>query len=255
MLIAWDNKADAAALTPGSEIATLPAVNVQNPHVAKKWHTAAGVKSTSLVLDMLSAVACDVLALLGVNLTSAGTVQIRASNIDPTVLASLLLDTGALACGVKAGYGAIYKAFASTTARYWRLDIADATLPDNLQIGRLVLAPSWSTSLPQLFDWGVQVIDESERAQSYGGQMHVDIKPQRRRLDFVLDFMDEAEMYGNGFALARANGIAKDVLAIPDINGAYLSEQAVWGLCEAQQPLVHRLPQIYRQKFSIVERL
>jgi len=75
-------------------------------------------------------------------------------------------------------------------------------------------------------------------------------------IEFTLGFMDEAEMYGNAFALARANGIVRDVLAVNDTSGAsYRSDQSVWGLCTASEPIVHETVNIYRQKFRIEERL
>lgn len=256
MLIAWDNKADDAALSTDSEITTLPASNVQSPHVAKKWHTAAAVTSAYLILDMGASVACDVVALLGTNLTPAGTIRVRASDADPTVVGTLLRDTGVLAGAAKAGYGAIYKAFTTATARYWRIDLDDAAVAEGqLRVGRVFLGPSWTPAQGQDFGWAPVTVDDSPGDQSYAGQEYDEEKPQRRGLMFVLDHMTEAEAYGSAFALARANGRVRDVLAIPDINGAYLSEQAVYGKLSTGEPIPHRLPQVYRQKFTIRERL
>ncbi len=255
MLLAWENKADDAGLTASSETSSLPGSNVQQVHLARKWHTAAGVKSAALTFDMLSSVQCELLAVLGTNLTAAATLRLRASDLDPAALANLLLDTGAIAAGVKAGYGAAYKAFAQTVARYWRLDITDNSLPDNLQVGRVFLGPRWQPSVGQLYDWSVTALDPSDTDESYGGQEYDDERPQRRVLRFELSWMNEAEMYGNAFALARRNGRVRDVLAIPDIDGAYLSEQAVWGRCQASEPLVRQSLRIFRQKFTIKERL
>lgn len=254
MRIAWQNNADAALLVASSELSTLPGANVQQPHLSQKWYTAAGVNAAAITLDMLTALACDLLALLGTNLTAAATVRLRLSNVDPAALATLLLDTGVLAAGVKAGYGAIYKAFASTPARYWRIDLSDASLMQ-LQIGRLFLGPSWAPSSPQEFGWSVTAMDPSKITTSYGGQDYADVVPQKRVLDFQLNWHSEAELYGNAFALARSQGIAKDVLAIHDINGAFLSEQSVWGRCTAAQPLIHRTTRTFQQKFNIQERL
>jgi hypothetical protein len=253
ILIAWDNKADAATLTAGSEISTLPATNVQNEHLSKKWHTD-GVNSSNLTLDMGSSVACALLGVLGTNLTAAATLRLRASDTDPTATSSLLLDTGTIAAGVKAGYGAAYKSFASTTARYWRLDLTDTSL-SNLQVGRLFLGPRWQPTINMELDWSVVPLDESEVEESYGGQEYANERPQRRVLRFALGFMNEAEMYGNPFAMARANGIVRDVLAIPDIDGSYLSEQAVWGRLATSEPLVNDRLGIFRQRFQVRERL
>lgn len=256
MIIAWTNRADAAAVSADSEIATLPASNVQQPHVAQKWYTAAGVTAAYVIFDLGAALACDLVALLGTNLTPTGTVRVRASDADPTVVGTLLRDTGVLTGAAKARYGAIYKAFTSATARYWRIDFSDPAVAEgNLRIGRVFLGPSWTPSVPQLFDWAPVIVDASPGEESWGGQEWDDERPQRRGLMFMLSWMNEAEMYGNAFAMARENGRVRDVLAIPDINGAYLSEQAVFGKLQTGEPLFHSHSQIYRQKFTIRERL
>lgn len=479
MKLAWDNKADAATVTAGSEIATLPGTNVQKPHLSRKWHTAAGVKSSNLVFDMLSSVACSMLAVLGANLTPAATHRLRGSDTDAAALANAWVDTGVVAAGVKTGYGAIYKAvqlaylsspgsngnYASTpdsaaisivadidlrvkvaandytpaadnaplskwdatgnqrsyflnitaagllqlnwsndgiasivkgstvaigatdaraiwlratldvdngaagndvrfytsddydpltntgtwnqlgatvttagvtsifdsnavllvsglnggtanpfagkvfyaevrngingaiaasfdprratngaasfvslqgetwtintsgapaaalvvdsshTARYWRLDLTDNTVPDNLQVGRVFLGPSWTHAKSLLYGWGLTPVDPSPIAKSRGGQSYPDALPKFRIGEFSLDYLTEAEIYDNLFAMARANGVVKDVLAIPFETGAYTSEQAIWGLVQPYEPVVHRLSQTFRQKFRIEERL
>lgn len=255
MLLAWDNKVDAAALTASSELATLPGSNVQQEHVAQKWQTAAGVKSASLTLDLGGALSCSLLAVLGTNFTAAATRRLRASTADPTAVAGDLYDSALASAGVKAGYGAIYHHFNAVAARYWRLDLADATLPDNMQVGRVFLGPSWQPGESHEWGWGVTPLDPSKPAKSYGGQTFFDRRPKQRILTFGLSWNTEADMYGNAFVMARANGISKDVLAIQNINGAYLSEQSVFGLCQASETLIQEKLKNYRQKFSIEERL
>ncbi len=256
MKIGWDNKSDAALISAGSQVTTLPASNVQAAHVSKKWHTLAGVKSSYLLLDMLAAVSCALLGVLGSNLTATATFRLRASNTDATAAAGDLLDTGTISAGVKTGYGAIYYSFNAVSARYWRLDLTDASLPDNLQVGRLFLGPCWAPSENQEYGWNVTALDDSDLVESYGLQTYADEKPQRRQLQFSLAFMNEAEMYGNAFALSRAAGRVRDVLAVQDsINGAYLSEQSVWGLLTETTQLIHETSKTFRQKFTIKERL
>lgn len=255
MLIAWDNKADGASLTVGSEITTLPGSNVQQEHLSRKWHTAAGVKDSYVVFDLGSSLSCSALAILGTNFTSAATLQLRCSDADPGATGTLLYDSGVVAAGVVSGYGAAYKTFNAVAARYWRLDVADASLPDNLQVGRVFLGPSWTPSAGQLYDWGVTPDDPSPVAKSKGGQSYPEVLPKVRYLDFGLDFMSEAEMYGNAFAMARAQGAVSDVLVIPSVTSTYLSQQAVWGLIKKLQALKNRITSVYTQKFTIEERL
>jgi hypothetical protein len=257
MLIGWINRADSALLSASSELATLPGSNVQQAHVSRAWHTAAGVKSAYLLLDMGSALDCRLLALLGTNLTAAAEIRVRASDADPTATSSLLLDSGTLPATAKAGYGQSYHDLAGATARYWRIDIEDTTVEDNLQIGRVFLGPRWKPSSNQEYGWQVTPLDPSEVIESWGGQEYADERPQRRQLQFTLNWMDEAEMYGNAFAMARAAGVVRDVVAVHDSlgGGTYLNEQSVFGKLQASEPLVHQNARIFRQKFTVKEAL
>lgn len=256
MLLGWINRADDALLSTDSELDALPASNVQEPHVSRQWHTVAGVRAAYLLFDMGASVACQLLGLMGTNLTAAATVRLRASNADATATGTLLLDTGTLAATAKEGYGQSYHDFTNTTARYWRLDIADSSVDENLQVGRVFLGPRWAPSSNQEFGWSVQVRDPSMIDRSYGGQKFANAKPQQRVLQFSLSFMNEAEMYGNAFALARAAGVVGDVLAVHDtLGGAYIAEQSVWGSLVDVQPLINENFEIFRNKFTIEETL
>jgi hypothetical protein len=256
MLLGWINRADDALLSTDSELTTLPASNVQQVHVAKQWRTAAGVKSAYLLFDMQSSVACQLLGVMGGNITAAATIRLRASDADPTATGTLLLDTGSLAATAKEGYGSSYHDFAATTARYWRLDIADAAVEDNLRIGRVFLGPRWEPSSNQEYGWSVQSRDPSDVDRAYAGQKFANTKPQMRVLQFSLNFMDEAEMFDNAFAMGRAVGITGDILAVQDsLGGARIAEQSVWGSLTDVQPLVHENHGIFREKFTIEETL
>lgn len=254
MIIAWDNLLDAATITSvGSQIASLPAVNVQQVHLSRKWHTAAAVTSSFIVIDFGAAVSPRILAVLGTNLTASATYRLRGSATSDGIT-SPVYDSGTVSAGVKTGYGAIYKAISTGTARYWRLDLTDATLA-NLQIGRVVLAPSWSPTVNMQYEWSVTALDETRIVRSYGGQSYPDVRPKRRVLSFVLDYMSESEMYTNAFALAMANGVSTDVLAVPSLSSTFLSEQSVWGQIMQSEPLIEPRIGLFRQRFSVAERL
>lgn len=255
MLIAWLNLADAATLTASSEQSTAPGANVQNVHLSRKWYAVEGINSASLIFNMGSAQACSILAVLGSNLTAAATLRLRGSNSDPTGATGEIYDSGTISAGAKSDYGAAYLSFAAATARYWRLDLADASLT-TLHVGRVFLGPKWTPTVNQAFGWSMASQDPSKITRSYGGQAFSDIRPQFRILKFTLGWVSEVEMYANAFALARANGIVRDVLAVQDTAASgYISEQSVFGLCSGSEPIVHENFGIFRQNFSIEERL
>jgi hypothetical protein len=255
MILAWDNKADGATIiSVGSEIATLPGVNVQTEHLSQRWYTAAAVNSSFLIFDFGVAVSLSMLGIFGTNLTPTATYRLRAS-ANPDGVTAAVYDSGSVSAGVKAGYGNVVKPFAATTAaRYARLDIADATLTQ-LQIGRVFLGPSWSHSKALIYGWGVTPADQSPVMKSRGGQSFPDIRPKFRVLDFKLDFLTEAELFDNAFAMARDRGIVKSLLVVPLESSSYISEQSVWGLMQAYEPVIHRASQIFTHKFRIEERL
>lgn len=255
LILGWVNRIDAAILSTADEIATLPVSNVQHQHLSRKWHTPAGVKATAFIVDLGPPAACAALALLGTNLTSSATLRVRASDADGTGAAGEKLDTGITLAGVVPGYGAAYRTWTSASARYWRIDISDLALPSNIQVGRVFLGPAWQPSVNLELDWRVSVLDDSTVRYSYGRQMYSDARPKRRLLQFSLDFMSEHEMYANAHALSMAAGITKDVLAIPDISSAHVSEQAVWGCLTEPTALAEERLGLFRQRFSVLERL
>lgn len=254
MLIAWENLADDAVVAASSEQASAPGANVQNQHISKKWKAVEGVNSASLLFDMGSSVACAALAALGSNLTAAGTLRLRGSDSDSTGVTGEKYDSTLINAGAKAGYGAAYLSFTSATARYWLLNLADASVT-TLQVGRVFLGPKWVPDEDMEIGWSMVSRDPSKKTKSYGGQVFSDVRPQARALQFTLLCQSEAQLYGNAFAMARVNGVVRDVLAIPNISSSYLSEQAVFGLVEASDPLVNDDYAFYSQKFSIEERL
>jgi hypothetical protein len=255
MIIAWDNLADDAALAASSELNEQPASYVQDPRVSRKWGTASAVKSATLLMDLGSTQTCALLALLGLNLTTGGTYRLRGSITDSTGVTGEVYDSGTLAIGLKVGYGAVYKSFTAAAARYWLLNLDDTSVPDNLEVGRVFLGPKWTPTVAQQYGWSVQVDDPRKLSESVGGQIYADERPQKRVLNFELAFLTEAEMYANAFAMARANGTVRDVLAISDDTGTYVSEQAVYGLLTANEPLIHERYNVFRQKYQIRERL
>lgn len=254
MIIGWDNLIDFATLS-ASEVATLPAANVKHPHLSRKWHTPSGTTIASLIADMGASVTCSLLGTMGSNLTPTATWRLRGSDADSTVEVGEKFDSGSILAGVKHGYGAAYMAFTAAQARFWRIDYNDITLSSNLQIGRVFLGPSWAPSVNHSLDWGITPLDDSTVSYSYGRQSFADTRPQRRIVDFTLDFMSEAEAYGNAFTLARANGIVKDILVIPDISSSYLSEQAIWGSITQANAIREPRLGLFRQRFTVLERL
>ncbi len=256
IVLAWVNWIDAATLTAGSETSSLPVGNLQNAHVVKKWQTAFGVNASYFIAAFGSSKSFQAVALLGTNLTIAATIRVRASDADPTGAAGEKFDSGTVPAGIRPGYGGVYYLLASAvSALYLRIDIADATIVDTLQIGRAVAAPIWQPTRNFKYGWSADYSDESKVARSRGGQDYPDPGARRRIGLFTLQCITEDEAYGNLFELARANGIVKDVLVIPKPLGARVPEQAIWGRVTQSLGIAQDKFPVYRASLRIEERL
>lgn len=253
MILAWDNLWDQGAVSSGSQLINLPDDNTQHPHLSRKWHTASGVKSSYAVVDLGSAKAAALVSVLGTNFTTGATLRVRADNSDPTGAAGGQRDTGTLTG--KFSKGACYEIFSTATARYWRVDLADTSLPDNLQVGRIVLAPYWDAKLNLAFGWQVTPFDLSSRLATPGGTLFAQKRAQQRELGFTLAFASEAEMYGNGFAAAAQAGQIIDILGVPQIASAFRWNQAVWGLIDEPVSIIHEAALQYRARYTVRERI
>lgn len=142
----------------------------------------------------------------------------------------------------------------TVAARYWRIDLEDLTLADNLHVGRLFLGPSWEPSAP--YDWGggVGYVDPSEKLEADGGQTFWHERPRRKLRMFKLSWMTEAEAMENALAIAYENGIVHDVLVF-DEGVTYPSHKSIWGEIQVSEPVYQRRLDTYEQKFSILETL
>jgi len=108
----WDNRFfdAAAALTPSSEVATLPASNVQDRLRKRVWRTT-GCAAEYLRADLGEPAADEsrppvlALALINHNLTTAGRVRLQAAGAGDTDFAAPLLDKTFAAWGDVIGYG------------------------------------------------------------------------------------------------------------------------------------------------------
>lgn len=119
---------DDATITASKEDAAYPAENLYDRQAAKVFRCTSPTALTILV-DLGSAHAADTVAIINHNLSSGATLSLKAGASSPP---STVVATPA--------YRAydLWKSFASTAARYWKLDITDANSAA-LQIGQLIL--------------------------------------------------------------------------------------------------------------------
>lgn len=258
--IAYANLADAATLTASSAIPLAPVARLKGPHIARKWRSTGNAEA--VIADLGAAKSLDTLALMGLNLTAAGTARVRASNADPTVTASLTYDSGVLPAGiVDPRYGMLVHLLgAAVSARYWRIDLADASL-GYIEAGRLFIGPRNPFAYNFSPGWSRSYVDRSRRTESRGGQTYVDPGECYRTVSLTFDWITEAERNSFVEEIDRLNGTKTDVLLITRGDSPNLGRDSLWGLVADLDPIGQ--PQLvweggaplYQKSYRINERL
>lgn len=263
--IATTDKSDAGTLTGGGTLAdTLPITNLQTiqPGEVARWTSLTGM---FLVLDLLAAVAVDVVALLAHNGTTAATWQIRAAALEADLVSAPGYNSGSVsiwpASGRPSGYDgeklpSLHYLATPQSFRFWRIDLADAANPDGyFEAGRLVVAASWAPAKNLRHDWELGFVDPSEPSRAARG--HLWPGPESnpaREWDFTIRGLSENDVMAGGYELARKRGARKDVLAIrnPELT-THLHRNMVYGLLEGPKRIRRIAHNYYEQPFKLLE--
>ena len=215
----FDNLADAATLTASSTAgSTMAVANLQDPQRSKFWRSGAG---TASYVDMtLAAVRGTThLALVDLNLSTVGTIRVRAwtdaingstNVLDTTVSPTLYIEDertpAAWGAGLYGagpyGIGAITQdqarnitlvPFGSTiNAAYWRINFADSA-GSYQQCGRLFVARAVEFEQNLSHGWDAEAIDETVQRYSLGKQRYYNAIDRRLRLRGNFDWLTEDE--------------------------------------------------------------
>ena len=254
MLMAHLNEYDSCALDASAEVTNLPVENTQvNPLKLPHRVTAASVW---VDFDRGSSVNWRLFAVLaagqGNDLTSAATFRLRLSNTATTT--GDLHDSGTISAGVITGYPQVYYDIGSNvSARYGRIDLADASL-STIDIGRIFGGPTWEPTRNHSFGRGMSWADDSAKVRSEGGQIIVGAGPRFRVADFALNFNTETEMMANAFEIDRTKGINDDVLVMLDPTG-FPQQLSIWGPIIRVTPLALTHNNIVSKRYQVEERL
>ncbi len=260
IVIASPVLSDAGAVTAGNALGTLPVVNLQDIQLTKLWRTSDHT-NTFIEIDLATAQAITVVALLGTNASTAATWRIRAATTQANLTAAPGFDTTAVTAWPETGLGDWSKVHLvkwvdpAETFRWWRIDIADSGNADGyVEAGRVYIAAAWQPAKNLQFGHGLGWIDSGDRAESDGGQIFTEDKPRRRLVSFDLDFLTENDMLDNAFDLDRLRGAAKDVLVITDpASASHLHKRTVYGLMTGLRPIINRHVGLYQKSFRIEE--
>jgi hypothetical protein len=150
----------AATITVSSEDSNYPKANLYDRQAANVFRSQSLVGVT-IEIDFGAAVTGDTIAIMNHNLTDAATLSLKADSVYPPV---------AVVATPSYRLNDLWKAFISTSARYWELTIIDNN-SSNLEIGQLVLGVR--TAFPRGRRIGDGYIPGSERSnissETYAG--------------------------------------------------------------------------------------
>jgi hypothetical protein len=155
VLLLSGRDSDAAALSPSSEIVTLPAVNIQTVQPRRVWRTLGN--DEWLKLTFASAVAANALVMVGGNRTSFRRVRITGAADAADLVAAPDLDTGWVnpwpagaqpAAPDWPNWLLLVRFQNANEMRHWKVEITDVGgAVAYLDIGRLILGRLWQLSV------------------------------------------------------------------------------------------------------------
>lgn len=243
IILAWQNRADEAALSGGAWQATLPLANLKNRQVQKVARTAnVLLASTKFDIDLGQTRNIGVVSLIVHNISVSGLVRIRGAtdaaftdtiydsgwiNAWPSgIIPQNLLEweddnfwLGTLSQQARAGYQSPYTHLlsAATIARYWRVEIDDTTNSDGyVHIGRLFLSGTWAPTYNYSYGAELSYEDPTPIETSLSGAEYFDVRSRNRVFRFELGWLSSDEAYSRSLELQRLAGVSGEVLAIPD---------------------------------------
>lgn len=242
---------DDATFSGGAWVPSLPSSNLQDVHPKNVARTVdlAGV-STTFVVDMGVATPLQLFAFINTNFTSSGQFRVRAGpNADGS---SALIDSGV--AGVAAlspgsanrppgGWITYFKNATAQSCRYVLVNIDESGNPDGyVEIGRFLGGVPFVPAINAAVGLSLGIIDDSQESRAVAGDRFVDVRPRRRLVKGVLDFLSETESLGAAsvYDIIEA-GIANPILALidPDDSPTLKSRRTIYGALSSPDPITY----------------
>src|SRR5215213_1463268 len=232
--IAFLNLSDATAAVIGAttEATLMPVSNLKQSHVARKYRSTGN--STTITINLGSQQNVDTVALMGLNLTVAGTVRVRVTNSGDVTQ----YDTGTVGGVVDPSYGMYVGAIPSVVSvQYVYITLSDATL-SYIEAGRVFVGLRHSFDGNFAPGWSRRYVDRSRSTESRGGQLYVDRDNTYREFDLTFEWVTDAELTAFVEPLDRISGTHSDVLLMTDPAATNMGRFSVWGLLTEISPIV-----------------
>jgi len=259
IIIATPRLSDNSILTVDSEKLNFEVANLQTFQPSKVWRDESGV--STLVSDLGSIKAINVISLLYSNASSVATWRIRIANTLLGLTSSPTYDSGVISFWPSAslefwdrisGYHILDTV---VNGQFVQIDLSDPTNSKGyFQAGRICIDAAWQPTKNISYQWQISVKDDSTNKMTHGGNIVVNSLGKRRVLEFTLGFLNEDEMFDYAFALDRERGQSKPVLVIPNpANMDRIHDQAVYGVMTELSPIINTRYSIFEKRYSVEE--
>lgn len=244
-MLGFPNQIDAAVLTGGAFVATMPLTKVQGREIKDIARTVNAQRaSTFIKIDQLKSSPARVLAIINHNFSLDARFRVRGTNTaDKGDDDTYEFDSGwqdvwptVYPYGTKewedpswwggkyseeeiAGYtpSLIYLLPSIKLMRYWRIDIDDTTNKVGyLQFGRMFIGPTWQPTINMSYGASLALETDTEVQKAQGGAEYFDVKTPFRVKNLRLDNLTTDEAMANVFELQRRAGIDKEILWVFD---------------------------------------
>jgi hypothetical protein len=256
VVIGWNNLTDAAAavVSANSEVASLPASNLQTADIREIWRSSAVGSNQAVKLDLGSQVTFQCGALINTNLAASDLFRVVVSTSDPNTITGVVYDSGASApCNVDPKTGVFVHFFpAEVTGRYVQLQFDKPGV--SVEAGRVFVGPIWLPSHNFQRGWSSTVIDPSRHTVSLGQFVYIDPMLTQRAVRGTLPALPVEEIVAQVENINLVCGIRRDLLICYDYGGDE-SLHTIWGLLENTINIPNTEFAHYPADISIRERL
>lgn len=239
-----------ATITATTAATSMPASNLNKVQPSDVWRST-DLTGEYIEIDLGSAKAVDLIALMFTNFTSAATWRVQAgtttaySNYDSTAVTAWAGATQ----NVDRPHAMLYLA-AAQTYRYWKITLTDAANPAGyFEAGRVILADALQFTRNYSYGAGRGFNDLSTTKEAFGGQLLIEDKAKRPVLSFEANFLSATEMEASVLELQRNKTGAVFAMTNPDAS-TYRQGRMYYGALKLEPVIVAAL-NVYSTRFTI----
>lgn len=214
--------------TPSTEVATLPATNLQKRHPARVWRSTE--KSPNIVINTPTANIGNAFAIVGHNASASAQWRVRAAFTSGGLTSSPVYDSGLISMWPASGkpvdevvgfpYLCSFVTFSNTLNNifYWRMDISDASNANNFECGRMFFGVGINPTINMSNDPIIQPVTKGDQRRSDFNYVSADDRGNNgRRLSLPFGSIDRIDFRKYILPFQMYHGVSKDFFFCADI--------------------------------------